>query len=137
MLGDAFMQGSRGLADIYISEKHDSNNILYEIENIENLEKNEKRNLKLYLIKNSAMEYNYKIKKMCEDIEKVNFKESGNSIYFINSVGCEIFITECELLKGANYNYEKIPKIFYTSRVINVIKNKDEKCFIYCYIRKF
>ena len=34
------------------------------------------------------------------DIEKVNFKESGNSIYFINSEGCEIFITECELLKG-------------------------------------
>ena len=74
---------------------------------------------------------------MYEDIGKVNFKESGNSFYFINSVGCEIFITECELLKGSNYNFENIPKIFYTSRVINVIKNKDEKCFIYCYIRKF
>ena len=74
---------------------------------------------------------------MYEDIGKVNFKESGNSIYYINSVGCEIFITECELLKGLNYNVENIPKIFYTSRVINVIKNKDEKCFIYCYIRKY
>ena len=41
------------------------------------------------------------------------------------------------MLKGLNYNFEKIPKIFYTSRVINVIKNKDEKCFIYCYIRNF
>ena len=67
----------------------------------------------------------------------MNFKESRNSIYHINSVGCEIFITECQLLKGANYNFEKIPKIFYTSRVINVIKNKDQKCFIYCYIIKF
>ena len=74
---------------------------------------------------------------MQEDIEKVNFKESGNSIYYINFVGCDIFITECELLKGSNYNFENIPKIFYTSRVINVIKNKDQKCFIYCYIRKF
>ena len=74
---------------------------------------------------------------MHEDIEKVNFKESGNSIYYINSVGCEIFITECQLLKGANYNFEKIPKIFYKSKVISVIKNKDQKCFIYCYIRKF
>ena len=71
------------------------------------------------------------------DIEKVNFKESGNSVYYINSVGCEIFISECQLLKGANYNFEKIPKIFYTSRVINAIKDKDEKCFIYSYIRKF
>ena len=130
-----FNQGKRD--PMYISEKHDSNNILYDIENLENLEKNEKRNLKPYLIKNSAIEYNYKIKKMEEDITKVNFKESGDSIYYINSIGCEIFITECELLKGTNYNFEKIPKIFYSSRVINVIKNKDEKCFIYCYIRKY
>ena len=122
---------------MYISEKHDSNNILFDIENIENLEKNEKRNLKPYLIKNSATEYNYKIKKMYENIEKVNFKESGNSIYYINSVGYEILITEFQLLKGANYNFENIPKIFYKSKVISVIKDKDEKCFIYCYIRKF
>ena len=74
---------------------------------------------------------------MQEDIEKVNYKESGNSIYYINSVGCEIFISECQLLKGSNYNFENIPKIFYTIRVINIIKNKDQKCFIYCYIKKF
>ena len=74
---------------------------------------------------------------MNEDIEKVNFKESGDSIYYINSVGCEIFITECQLLKGANYNFQNISKIFYTNRVISIIKNKDQKCFIYCYIRKF
>ena len=74
---------------------------------------------------------------MYEDIEKVNFKKSGDSIYYINSVGCEFHITECELLKGSNYNFEKIPKIFYTNRVISIIKNKDDKCFIYNYIRKF
>ena len=61
---------------------------------------------------------------MYEDIEKVNYKESGNSIYYINSVGCEFFVSECQLLKGSNYNFENIPKIFYTSRVINVIKKK-------------
>ena len=62
-----FNQGKRD--PMYISEKYDSNNILYDIENIENLEKNEKRNLKPYLIKNSATEYNYKIKK-CKKILK-------------------------------------------------------------------
>ena len=122
---------------MYISERHDSNNILYDIENIEHLESNKERNLKPYLIKYSAIDYNYKIKKMYDDIEKVNFKEPGDSIYYINSVGYEIFITECQLLKGSNYNFEKIPKIFYNSKVISVIKNKDQKCFIYCYIRKF
>ena len=74
---------------------------------------------------------------MNEDLSKVNFKESGDSIYYINSSGCHIHISECELLKGANYNFENIPKIFYSSRVISIIKNKDQKCFIYCYIRKF
>ena len=48
-----------------------------------------------------------------------------------------IFYIECELLKGLNYDFENIPKIFYKSKVISVIKNKDNKCFIYCYIRKF
>ena len=74
---------------------------------------------------------------MYEDIDKINLKESGKSIYYINSSGCHINISECQLLKGSNYNFEKVPKIFYTSRVINVIKNKDQKCFIYCYIRKY
>ena len=110
---------------MYISEKHDSNNILYDIENIEHLEENKERNLKPYLIKYSSSDYDYKIKKMYEDIEKINFKKSGNSIYYINSVGCEFHITECELLKGSNYNFEKIPKIFYNSKIISVIKNKD------------
>ena len=74
---------------------------------------------------------------MNQDLDKVNFKESGNSIYYINSIGVEIYINECQLLKGSNYNFEKIPKIFYNSKVISIIKNKDEKCFIYNYIRKF
>ena len=30
---------------------------------------------------------------MQENIDKVNFKKSGNSIYYINNVGCEIFIS--------------------------------------------
>ena len=32
---------------------------------------------------------------------------------------------------------KKIPKIFYDSKIINIIKNQDLKCFLYCYIRKF
>ena len=130
-----FNQGNK--EPMYISEKHNSKNILYDLENIEHLEDNKERNLKPYLIKYSSLNYDYKIKKMYDDIEKVNFKKSGDSIYYINSVGCDILISECQLLKGANYNFEKIPKIFYNSKVISVIKNKDQKCFIYNYIRKF
>ena len=41
------------------------------------------------------------------------------------------------MLRGSQFDFKKIPKLFYDSKVINVIKNKDKKCFIYCYIRKF
>ena len=41
------------------------------------------------------------------------------------------------MLRASQFNFENIPKLFYNSKVINVIKNKDEKCFIYYYIRKF
>ena len=105
-----FNQGKRD--PMFISEKHDSNNILFDIENIEHLEANKERNLKPYLIKNSSSEYNHKIKKMYEDIEKVNFKESGDSIYYINSAGCDIYISECELLKGSNFNLKNFQKYF-------------------------
>ena len=130
-----FNEGRR--EPMYISERHDSNDILFDVQNIEHLEENKERNLKPYLIRYSSFDYDFKIKKMYDDIEKVNFKESGDSIYYINSAGCNINISECELLKGTNYNFEKIPKIFYNSKVISIIKNKDQKCFIYNYIRKY
>ena len=77
------------------------------------------------------------INKMYEDVDKINFIKSGNSITYIHNMGYDIKITECELLRGSQFDFEKIPKLIYDSKVINVIKNKDEKCFIYCYIRKF
>ena len=89
------------------------------------------------MIKNNTTDYQYDIDKMYEDLDKVNFVKSGNFITYINHMGCDIKITECELIKGSQFNFEKIPKIFYNSKIINVIKNKDEKCFIYCYIRKY
>ena len=45
-----FNQGKKD--PMYISERHDSNNILHDIENIEHLETNKERNLKPYLIRN-------------------------------------------------------------------------------------
>ena len=74
---------------------------------------------------------------MYEDLDKANFIKSENSITYINNMGCDIEITECESIQGSQFYFEKIPKIFYNSKVIHVIKNKDEKCLIYCYIRKY
>ena len=120
----------------HYSDKFVSNNILKDINNIENLEKNDEY-MKPYLIKNNIEDYEYNIDKMYEDLDKVNFVKSGNSITYIHNMGCNIKISECELLRGSKFNFEKIPKIFYDSKVINIIKNNDQKCFLYCYIRKF
>ena len=120
----------------HYSEKYNSNNILDDINKIEILEKNDYY-MKQYLIKTSTNDYNYDIYKMYEDLEKINLNKTGDSIKCIHNMGCDIKISECELLKGSQINFEKIPKMFYDSKVINVIKNKDEKCFIYCCITKF
>ena len=63
-----FNQGKRD--PMFISEKHESNNILYDLENIKHLEKNKERNLKPCLIKKSSTEYDYKIKKCMKILKK-------------------------------------------------------------------
>ena len=118
----------------HYTDKFISNNIISDINNIENLEKNDEY-MKPYFIKSNTDEYDYNIDKMYEDLDKVNFIKSDNSITYIHNMGCNIKISQCELLRGSSF--EKIPKIFYDSKIINIIKNKDQKCFIYCYIRKF
>ena len=119
---------------IHYTDKFNSNNIINDINRIESIEKNEEY-MKPYLIKTSTDDYNYDIDQMYTDLDKINLNKTGNSIKEIHNIGCNVNISECQLLQGGNF--EKIPKIFYTSRVINIIKNKDLKCFIYCYIRKF
>ena len=79
----------------HYSEKYNNNNIINDINNIENLEKNDE-SLKPYLIKNNTNDYKYDIDKMYEDLDRVNFIKSGNSITYINNMGCDIKITECE-----------------------------------------
>ena len=95
-------------------EKYNRNSIINDVNNIENLEKNNEY-LKPYLIKNNTDDYQYDIDKMYEDLDKVNLIKSGNSITYVNNMGCDIKITECELLRGSQFDFEKIPKIFYDS----------------------
>ena len=52
-------------------------------------------------------------------------------------MGCDIKLMMRNLLRGGEYNYIKVRKIFFDSKIVTVIKNKDNKCFLYCYIRKF
>ena len=108
---------------VHYSDKFNSDNIINDINKIEILEKNDEY-LKPYLIKSNTDDYN--IDKMYEDLDKVNFIKSENSITYINNMGSDLRITECELIQGSQFDFEKIPKMFYNSKVVHVIKNKDE-----------
>ena len=93
----------------HYSDKFNSNNIINDINNIENLEKIDEY-LKPYLIKSNTDDYDYDIDKMYEDLDKVNFIKSGNSITYIHNMGCDIKISECELLRGSQFDFEKKSK---------------------------
>ena len=120
----------------FYSEKYNSIDIINDIDNIQNLEK-KKEYLKPQLIKSSTTDYNYNLTKMYEDLDQINYKISGNSITYIHNTGCDIKLTQCDLLRGSRFNYELIPKKFLDSKIINVIQNKDNICFLYCMIRVF
>ena len=62
------------------------------------------------MIKSNTDDYKYDIDKMYEDLNKVNFMKSENSITYINNMGCDIKITECELLQGSQFDFEKNSK---------------------------
>ena len=88
-----------------------------------------------YLIKNSSKDYNYNLERMYLDIGEIQMIESGLTVTVVNTTGCQIKISECELIRGSSF--KNIPKIFYNSKIINILQNKDKKCFLYCYIRKY
>ena len=71
---------------VHYSDKFNCNNIINDINKIKILEKNNKY-LKPYLIKSNTDDYNYNIDKMYEDLDKVNFIKSENSITYINNMG--------------------------------------------------
>ena len=62
---------------------------------------------------------------MYQDIDEVQCIESGLSVTLFNTIGCQIKISECELIRGSSF--KNIPKIFYNSKIINIIQNKDKK----------
>ena len=121
---------------MFYSEKYNSDGIINDINNIQNLEKKEEF-IKPQLINMSTNDFDYDIDKMYEDLDAINFRRSGNSIKYFHHMGCDIKLMMCSLIRGGEYNFEKVPKISYESKIVSVIKNKDNKCFLYCYIRKF
>ena len=75
-----------------------------------------------------------------DNLEQLNIssmhEDYDSSIMSIQNSRLIVKISECDIFSGGN-EIDKIPEIFFKKRNLLIIKNDDNKCFSYCYIRKF
>ena len=75
-----------------------------------------------------------------DNLEELNIlsmhEDYDSSIMTIQNSRLIVKISECDIFSAGN-EINKIPEIFFKKRNLLTIKNDDNKCFLYCYIRKF
>ena len=67
-----------------------------------------------------------------------SIQQSAGSITIIQNTRLVVKISECQLFSAGNSKeIDKIPDIFFKKRNLIIVKNlNDNKCLLYCYIRK-
>ena len=120
----------------YWVEKYILQNI-NDIDDIDKLElKNNRNDLDLTNIGNSEIP-NHNAEDNLEELNIPSMHEDyDSSIMVIQNSRLIIKISECDIFSGGNI-IDKIPELFFKKRNLLIIKNNDNKCFLYCYIRKF
>ena len=63
-------------------------------------------------------------------------EDYDSSIMTIQNSRLIVKISECDIFSAGN-EIDKIHEIFFKKRNLLIMKNDDNKCFLYCYIRKF
>ena len=63
-------------------------------------------------------------------------EDDDSSIMTIQNSRLIVKISECDVFSAGN-EIDKIPEIFFKKRNLLIMKNDDNKCFLYCYVRKF
>ena len=75
-----------------------------------------------------------------DNLEELNIlsmhEDYDSSIMTIQNSRLIVKISECDIFSVGN-EIDKIPEIFLKKRNLLIMKNYDNKCFLYCYIRKF
>ena len=113
--------------------------IIYDYLNIKNkfnLETLKKAILSLENSKYSYIEHNTLIERPRKNGEIIPINETREINY--NHLRCVIKMTEYIPISGGNISeLSKIPGLFLNKRSLLVLRNNDNKCFLYCYIREF
>ena len=120
----------------YWVEKYILQNI-NDIDNIDKLKiKNNRNDLDLINITDSEIP-NYNAEDNLEELNILSMHEDyDSSIMSIQNSRLIVKISECDIFSGGS-EIDKIPEIFSKKRNLLIMKNDDDKCFLYCYIRKF
>ena len=114
--------------------------ILQDIPDIDNIDKlklkNNRNDLDLINIGNSEIP-NHNSEDNLEELNILSMHEDYDSnIMTIQNSRLTIKISECDIFSAGN-EVNKIPELFFKKRNLLIMTNDDDKCFLYCYIRKF
>ena len=120
----------------YWVEKYILQNI-NDIDNIDKLKiKNSRNDLDLINIGNSEIT-NCNAENNLEQLNILSMhKYYVSSIMTIQNSRLIVKISECDIFSGGNI-IDKILEIFLKKRNLLIMKNDDNTCFLYCYIKKF
>ena len=113
---------------------------LHHIDDINNIDKlkikNNRNDLDLINIGKSEIP-NHNPEDNLEELNILSMHEDyDSSIMTIQNRRLIVKISECDIFYAGN-EIDKIPEIFFKKRNLLIIRNDDNKCFLYCYIRKF
>ena len=114
--------------------------ILQNINDIDNIDKlkikNNGNDLDLINIGNSEIP-NHNAEDNLEELNILSMHEDyDSSVMTIQNSRLIVKISECDIFSGENELF-KIPELFFKKRNLLIMKNDDNKCFLYCHIRKF
>ena len=120
----------------YWIEKYILQNI-NDIDNIDKLKiKNNRNDLDLINIGNSEIP-NHNSEDILEELNILSMHEDyDSSIMTIQNSRLIVKISECDIFSAGN-EIDKIPELFFKKRNLLIVKNNDNKCFLYYYPRKF
>ena len=120
----------------YWVEKYILQNI-NDIDNIDKLKiKNNRNDLDLINIRNSEIS-NHNPEDNLEELNILSMHDDyDSSIMTIQNSRLIVKISECDIFSAGN-EIDKVLEIFFKKRNLLIMKNDDNKCFLYCYINKF
>ena len=80
---------------------------------------------------------NYNAEDNLEELNILSMHEDYDySIMTIQNSRLIVKISECDIFSAGN-EVNKIPELLFKKRNLLIMKNDDNKCFLYCFIRKF